>query len=812
VDEILSSTKSLHNRRSCGRPRRTLSQWQSHETSKGSVPPSSTRSRIIREARQSESNSVGRLDPPPKQNAANSSSLYAGVEKAQNFEMKVKMQREPMKQKRILYDDSIDCYDIDYLPDMHMKGKEERPLTPHVREPLVSATQTTAQQMEEHLEASNSLFTNHEAINPEDETNHTKKAVLQKSLEFLISQIVAKYNQYTGKTFSQRTSSSADKFDENASPESILKFIPSIFRIILSTKSDPTFRNFNKSNAQSDLEAKKNIESKSEVAAAVHVSESEMVDPESNFSSTLKSVLSVKYIVHNRPNASEVATIVDPNEETGGDDTRRKTSTTMTNEEQIVREIQWQIWTRMIVWDAAGKEGLAYLDRLLVLKAEDDLDGEIEAVNVVKGNHSKKKEKGKKRKKSESNQPVVLSPKQNLVKEVIALMELAPYVLPPSVEFSQWVKEVLSFGFRKSLPDYGGDILGHFEIELADQVISLNNRDTDATEEKSASKPPQSPTTTINHEDCISPTRKVTEERHKLQRAYFSSLMERVASDMESASLPSDATALRSLSTATSSTRSKASFDIHNKEDAKLFKTSLPLTAPHPKSNNPYLKGASRGTYVGSHLSSKLSNISTLFREVQAPSKKKLQQQKQQQQLQQQQPLDQSVNTKVLPKTIDAKTKQYAKSPSESTKLIHDYSVTPTFDPAIYQSPPRKRPRPTSFSSPNTRRNMNLRDQHHHTPTRHSVEGDVAYTPRQIIEETPQKPRLSRNTSRLSRGSYVAPPNFASALSTSRTTDLSPAGASDETSPLQLSPMPQERGMMSSVVAEAAKAARRKRR
>ncbi len=394
-------------------------------------------------------------------------------------------------------------------------------------------------------------------------------------------------------------------------------------------------------------------------------------------------------------------------------------------------------------------------------------------------------------------------------------MELAPYVLPPSMEFSQWVKEVLSCGFQKALPDYGSDIFDHFEIEPADQAISLSNREADQnmdlTEEKSGSKLIQSPASTIIHEDCISPTRKVTEERHKRQRAYFSSLTERVASDMESASLPSDATALRSLSTATSSTRSKSSFDIHNEEDARLLKTSLSLTAPHPKSNNPYLKGAARGTYVGSHLSSKLSNISTLFREVKVPPKKN---QKQQQQLQLQlQQLDQSVNSKVLPKTIDAKTGRNPASLSSSNEIIHNSSETTKFDPSIYQSPPRKRYRPTSFSSPtSSRRNMNLHDLHHHTPTRHSVEDEAAFTPRQIIEETPQKPRPPRNTSHLSRGSYVAPPNFASSLLNSRAAELSPIGASDGASPLHLSPMPLEKGIMSSVVAEAAKATRRIRR
>ena len=60
------------------------------------------------------------------------------------------------------------------------------------------------------------------------------------------------------------------------------------------------------------------------------------------------------------------------------------------------------------------------------------------------------------------------------------------------------------------------------------------------------------------------------------------------------------------------------------KDDTKLLKTSVSLTAAvKPKSKeNPFLKGSARGTYVGSHLSSKLSNISTLFREVTVPVKK----------------------------------------------------------------------------------------------------------------------------------------------------------------------------------------------
>lgn len=395
VDEILSSTKSLHDRRSYGRPRRSLSQWQSHITNEGPVPPSSTRSRIKRDARKSESNFVGTLGPPPKRNAAKSSSSYAGAKISQKFERELQMQQEPMKQMTTLFDDSKACNDVCHTQEIHVKGKKARPLTKNVNEPSVFANETTVRRMEQfHYDtepvlasndASNFFSTGREFTNPGDETNHPKKALPQKSLESLISQVVAKYKQFTGKSVLPTTSSSAVELHENASPENILNFIPLILRIFLSTKSDPISRNLKHSIVQSDLEAKIRTESKSDKTAAVHISESEMADQESNFSLTLKSVPSVKYIVHNRPNTSEVAALVDPNEEKVDDDTRRNTSTTMSNEERIVREIQWQIWTRMMVWDAEGKVGLAFLDRLLVLKSEDDIEGEPEAVNIGEG-------------------------------------------------------------------------------------------------------------------------------------------------------------------------------------------------------------------------------------------------------------------------------------------------------------------------------------------------------------------------------------------------------------------------------------------
>ncbi len=331
------------------------------------------------EARQSESNVVGRFHPPPKQSGAKSSS-FCETKKTQNLERKLQLQREMVKQKRLFQNDSMNCRGMDSNP----KGNETRQSAKNVKEPkkrhdeakLIRATE----------EASNKSLSNLKAIYLGEETNRAETLVPLKSLETLISELVGTYNRFIGKSFSLNTSSSSvDVFDKDASPENILKLIPPILQIKLCTKCDQTSQNFNKSNAKTDLDIKKETISNAEESAAVHIKESERADPESDFSSMLKSVQSVKSMVQNRHSASKVATRVDPSKETGESDVRKNTSTTMTNEEMIVREIQWQIWIRMIAWDASGKEGLACLDRLLVLKAEDDLDENEERLNLDRG-------------------------------------------------------------------------------------------------------------------------------------------------------------------------------------------------------------------------------------------------------------------------------------------------------------------------------------------------------------------------------------------------------------------------------------------
>jgi len=260
------------------------------------------------------------------------------------------------------------------------------------------------------------------------------------------------------------------------------------------------------------------------------------------------------------------------------------------------------------------------------------------------GNVGKNKKKQKKKKKDNSKQrkgqsmdtTKQITPRQSLVQHLITLLELVPYVLPPSMDFSFWVKDTLTFGYRHNIPDYGTEILDHFEIEIV-EPIALKRSGTDTSRRSTRSEVSYSPekkkTRTEGGGDSSinvgSPSRTIAERRAKRQQAYFASLMEEKASAASTTSVNPDdesATITGSISTVTSTSRgSKRSRgpDIE-KDDAKLLKTSVSLTAAaKPKSqSNPFLKGSARGTYVGSHLSSKLSNISTLFREVTIPAKK----------------------------------------------------------------------------------------------------------------------------------------------------------------------------------------------
>ena len=441
--------------------------------------------------------------------------------------------------------------------------------------------------------------------------------------------------------------------------------------------------------------------------------------------------------------------------------------------------------------------------------------------------------------------PLILSPKKTMVKDVTTLIELAPYVLPPSLEFSLWLKDTLTFGFRQTIPDYGGEILDHFEVEIAEHPILLGKKSNDTNPPSSNRSNklkgevlfpkelvPQSPDTKGQEESNISPTRKMMEQRHQRQQAYFSSLVEKTSSnpqitDVESASLPSDASvAARSLSTATSSTRTRNALDNSTSKevDSILLRTSLNLTAPaSARSKNPFLKGSARGTYVGSHLSSKLSNITSLFREVKVPASRP----KQEAQLERKQ--------KIAPKDMGVG-KMKKKNPPVNINATSRV-ITTRAKAGLSFSPPRNRLKSNTLSSAAT-------------PINTRMDRDiVTSTPRQIIGETPQKPRLARRypgdyhaSSRVasSMNDIIPPPNLASSLSrpwhhktnnepvhlrgpglkpryyppADDGTDVSPISSRGGGGPpsFVLSPMPMPRQKdMSSVVAQAAKAARKRR-
>ena len=282
-----------------------------------------------------------------------------------------------------------------------------------------------------------------------------------------------------------------------------------------------------------------------------------------------------------------------------------------TKEYHLLLLIQIQVWMRMMVWSLERDAGWDFLMRVISLA--DATWGQ------ARKNGKSRRGKKKKARKDERG-----SASESLVHDLRQLMELAPYVLPASLNFSQWLKDILTFGFRQPVPEYGAQLFDHFEIEVT-EPIALKRSGTDNSGQSERSEVSNSPikkqndggsTKAVNGE---SPTKQLMKKRQQSQQAYFASLAEEEKSTINGADDES-ATATGSFSTVTSVSRSSST--MRERVDPLLLKTSISLTAAAPtQTSNPFLKGSARGVYVGSHLGSKLSNITSLFREVKAPAK-----------------------------------------------------------------------------------------------------------------------------------------------------------------------------------------------
>ena len=439
----------------------------------------------------------------------------------------------------------------------------------------------------------------------------------------------------------------------------------------------------------------------------------------------------------------------------------------------------------------------------------------------------KKKKGGKQQRKNQSSKDTdesskqqhpkqgqqLVTPRQTLVQNLITLFELVPNVLPPSMDFSFWVKDTLTFGHRQNIPEYGAEILDNFEIEIV-EPIALTRSGTETSRRSTRSEVSHSPEKTQKKKvvaNRCSPSRQIAERRAKRQQAYFASLLEekdgKASTSINADDSLESATITGSISTVTSTSRgSKRSHgpDIE-KDDAVLLKTSVSLTAAvKPKSqNNPFLKGSARGTYVGSHLSSKLSNISTLFREVTIPAKK---------QKQTTTTILANNNARTALPTMSRETVGGAepKAPFNITaKVSKEQHIDSDSEKSKIRATPRKRLKVdggTHLRRAGTYPPLS-------TPTR--VIEETPAKPRGVnstygvISETPQQPRFRRQQLDLSINNATTRRRRESIArnhhhhQTSNNTSLSPL--------IQyggLSPLPQKKN----VVAEAAKAAARKRK
>ena len=55
--------------------------------------------------------------------------------------------------------------------------------------------------------------------------------------------------------------------------------------------------------------------------------------------------------------------------------------------------------------------------------------------------------------------------------DLASLAELAPYVLPPSLDFARWLRGALTYSFRQPIPDYDRELLDHFEVDGGEPIV-----------------------------------------------------------------------------------------------------------------------------------------------------------------------------------------------------------------------------------------------------------------------------------------------------------------------------------------------------
>ncbi len=410
---------------------------------------------------------------------------------------------------------------------------------------------------------------------------------------------------------SSRNAKVTDEPDEIDEPESLHLALDALL-----VKYDSCFS----SHIENNMEGKERVKSKKEsspwnivqsfvsVISHINLFDPSVLESEEcrqviiGLSQVFKSSIRVKWEVMNRNRQ-------------GNDD-----ETLAATEAHLIHLIQVQVWMRMMVWGLEREAGWELLSRVLALA-----DATWDEANDNDTPKPRKKKQGRRNGRMHPKQSKQHSAVEGLVNDLRHLMELVPYVLPASLNFSQWLKDTLTFGFRQPVPDYGAQLFDHFEIEVT-EPIGLKRSGTDNPRQSVSSETvSHSPVKSQNDKRNTSivkgesPTKQLIEKREKSQQAYFASLAEEDKSASNGADDES-ATATGSFSTVTSVSRTSSS--VRERVDPLLLKTSVSLTAAAPaKLSNPFLKGSARGIYVGSHLGSKLSNITSLFREVKAPAK-----------------------------------------------------------------------------------------------------------------------------------------------------------------------------------------------
>ena len=245
--------------------------------------------------------------------------------------------------------------------------------------------------------------------------------------------------------------------------------------------------------------------------------------------------------------------------------------------EGLVRLVSAQVMIRLGLLVHGQDDFLGWYQNSFGQEADDD---------VLAAKTSKKKKKKKKSKKSTSSRSVS-SPTEFFREQITELLSCVQFALPTTQTFADFLKEIVAVPFEGTLSETVSALFNYFEVEVPDIEAAIGEYHDDANRPDAEAA-----------DDMIVLGHSAPLQSEAKGGVSFPLLEESLKCEMDDESKKEQKT-------------EKAT-----DPDSPLFRRgSVDLAR---KSSNPLLANG-KHTYIGSHFSNKLTNMSDLFREIEVP-------------------------------------------------------------------------------------------------------------------------------------------------------------------------------------------------